>query len=300
MSMALSKPSAAAKQSAAKSAKKENVLAWAYAGLTDVGRTRTHNEDCIAIKEDLQLVVLADGMGGYQAGEVASKIAVDVVIEEITDSKLTEKDIARIDPESGVSVAMRRLRGAIEKANNRICSVQREREDLDGMGTTIVAACFYDGRVGIAHVGDSRCYRLREGKLDQLTRDHSLVQDQLEKGLISEHEAAHSPQKNLITRALGIDALAEADTHEFRTRTGDLYLLCSDGLSDMVETKGLLAELTSGHNVKEMVVRLVHAANEAGGRDNISAIVVRVGDPEGPDLWWQKFLQKPAPEAKAK
>jgi PPM family protein phosphatase len=270
---------------------------WAYAGKTDVGRTRAHNEDSIAINEPLQLVALADGMGGYQAGEVASQIAIEVLTNEITESKLTEKDIARIDPETGTSVAMRRLRSAIEKANNRICSVSREREELDGMGTTIVAACFYDGRVGIAHVGDSRCYRFRDAKLEQLTRDHSLVQEQLEKGLISADEASASPQKNLITRALGIDALAQADTQEFRTRTGDVYLLCSDGLSDMVEQDRLQKELERADNLESTVKRLVDAANEAGGRDNISVILVRVGAPIEDGQWWQKFLNKPVAKA---
>lgn len=267
---------------------------WAYAGKTDVGRTRAHNEDSIAINEQLQLVALADGMGGYQAGEVASKIAIDVLTEEISESKLTEKDIAKIDPDTGTSVAMRRLRSAIEKANNRICSVSREKEELDGMGTTIVAACFYDGRVGIAHVGDSRCYRYREGIFEQLTRDHSLVQEQLEKGLITENEAHASPQKNLITRALGIDALAQADTQEFRTRTGDLYLLCSDGLSDMVDNSDIKRELERSDDLSVVVKRLVDRANDAGGRDNISVIVVRVGAPLEDGQWWQKFLAKPA------
>jgi PPM family protein phosphatase len=270
---------------------------WAYAGKTDVGRTRAHNEDSIAINEPLQLVALADGMGGYQAGEVASQIAIEVLTNEITESKLTEKDIARSDPETGTSVAMRRLRSAIEKANNRICSVSREREELDGMGTTIVAACFYDGRVGIAHVGDSRCYRFRDAKLEQLTRDHSLVQEQLEKGLISADEASASPQKNLVTRALGIDALAQADTQEFRTRTGDVYLLCSDGLSDMVEQDRLQKELERADNLESTVKRLVDAANEAGGRDNISVILVRVGAPIEDGQWWQKFLNKPVAKA---
>jgi PPM family protein phosphatase len=292
--MSLLKPKAAAKP------KKNDAPGWAYAGLSDVGRTRAHNEDCIAIKEELQLVVLADGMGGYQAGEVASKIAVDVVIEEITDSKLTEKDIARIDPDTGISIAMRRLRSAIEKANNRICSFARDREELDGMGTTIVAACFYDGRVGIAHVGDSRCYRLRDGLLDQLTRDHSLVQDQLEKGLISAEQAANSSQKNLITRALGIDALAEADTQEFRTRAGDRYLLCSDGLSDMVEAGPLRDMLAQYTNPQDAVKHLVDAANKAGGRDNISVIVVQVGETTSGDLWWKQFLKKPGTQSAKK
>jgi protein phosphatase len=189
---------------------------------------------------------------------------------------------------------MRQLRGAIERANNRICSVARGREELNGMGTTIVAARFYDGRVGIAHVGDSRCYRLRERSLEQLTRDHSYVQEQLEKGLISEDDAKHSPQKNLITRALGIDAIAEADVQEFRTRPGDTYLLCSDGLSDLVDEAALAAALLQDRTPVDQVKMLIDAANANGGRDNISVIVVRVGDPPLTDQWWQKFLKKTA------
>ena len=286
--MGLMKPKAPVKAKALKPGE-----GWAYAGKSDVGRTRAHNEDSIAIVEKLQLVALADGMGGYQAGEVASKIAIDVVINEITESKLTEKDIARIDPDTGTSIAMRRLRSAIEKANNRICSVSRERAELDGMGTTIVAACFYDGRVGIAHVGDSRCYRWRDGQFVQLTRDHSLVQEQIEKGILTEDQANASPQKNLITRALGIDALAQADTQEFRTRPNDVYLLCSDGLSDMVDHATIQGELERADGLEATVKRLVDAANAAGGRDNISVILARVGAPIEDGQWWQKFLAKP-------
>ena len=267
---------------------------WQFAGDSDVGRERAHNEDAILVDAERKLVVLADGMGGYQAGEVASQLAVDVVREDTSDATLTEVDLGRIDPDTGISVAMRQLRGAIEKANNRICSVARGREELNGMGTTIVAARFYDGRVGIAHVGDSRCYRLRENVLEQLTRDHSYVQDQLEKGLISEDEAKHSPQKNLITRALGIDAIAEADVQEFRTRPGDTYLLCSDGLSDLVDDESLQAELVTDQSPAERTKTLIDAANANGGRDNISVIVVVVGDPPIADQWWQKFLKTPA------
>ena len=267
---------------------------WEFAGGSDVGRERAHNEDAILVDAERKLVVLADGMGGYQAGEVASQLAVDVVREDSSDATLTESDLGRIDPETGISVAMRQLRGAIEKANNRICSVARGREELNGMGTTIVAARFYDGRVGIAHVGDSRCYRLRENVLEQLTRDHSYVQDQLEKGLISEEEAKHSQQKNLITRALGIDAIAEADVQEFRTRPGDVYLLCSDGLSDLVDDQTIEAKLCADPSPPERVKVLIDAANANGGRDNISVIVVVVGDPPIADQWWQKFLKTPA------
>ncbi len=266
---------------------------WGFAGGTDVGRERAHNEDAILVDTERKLVVLADGMGGYQAGEVASRLAVDVVREESADLSVSDSELGRIDPDTGMSVAMRQLRSAIEKANNRICSVARGKDELNGMGTTIVAARFYDGRVGIAHVGDSRCYRFREHVLEQLTRDHSYVQDQLEKGLISEEDAKNSPQKNLITRALGIDAIAEADVQEFRTRPGDVYLLCSDGLSDLVSTEALQTHLATDRPPGDYVKRLIDAANTNGGRDNISVIIVRVGDPPLADLWWQKFLKKP-------
>ena len=274
--------------------KKNAAASWMFAGGSDVGRTRAHNEDTISVDEQRKLVVLADGMGGYQAGEVASKLAVDVVREESADLTLSDTDLGRVDPDTGIAVAMRQLRSAIEKANNRICSVARGKEELNGMGTTIVAARFYDGRVGIAHVGDSRCYRLRDAKLEQLTRDHSYVQDQLEKGFITEEAARNSPQKNLITRALGIDAIAEADVQEFRTRTDDIYLLCSDGLSDLVADSQIEKTLCEPLSPAEQTARLIAAANANGGRDNISVIVVKVGAPASPDQWWKKFLKKPS------
>ena len=266
---------------------------WLFDGGSDVGRERAHNEDAILVDGERKLVVLADGMGGYQAGEVASQLAVDVVRDDSSNLDISEAELGRIDPDTGISVAMRQLRGAIEKANNRICSVARGREELNGMGTTIVAARFYDGRVGIAHVGDSRCYRLRERVLEQLTRDHSYVQDQLEKGLISEDDAKHSPQKNLITRALGIDAIAEADVKEYRTRPGDLYLLCSDGLSDLVDDETIQSALATEKVPGDHIKFLIDKANANGGRDNISVIIVRVGDTPLADQWWQKFLKKP-------
>lgn len=269
------------------------VRVWQFAGGSDVGRERAHNEDAILVDGERKLVVLADGMGGYQAGEVASQLAVDVVRDDSSNLDLSEAELGRIDPDTGTSVAMRQLRSAIEKANNRICSVARGREELNGMGTTIVAARFYDGRVGIAHVGDSRCYRLRERALEQLTRDHSYVQDQLEKGLISEEDAKNSPQKNLITRALGIDAIAEADVREYRTRPGDLFLLCSDGLSDLVDDAVIQTALATEKSPSDHIKFLIDKANANGGRDNISIIIVRVGDPPVADLWWQKFLKKP-------
>lgn len=266
---------------------------WQFSGGSDVGRERAHNEDAILVDDERKLVVLADGMGGYQAGEVASQLAVDVVCDDLYRLDISEAELGRIDPNTGTSVAMRQLRSAIEKANNRICSVARGCEDLNGMGTTIVAARFYDGRVAIAHVGDSRCYRLRDRALEQLTRDHSYVQDQFEKGLISKQDAKNSPQKNLITRALGIDAIAEADAKEYRTRPGDLYLLCSDGLSDLVDDEAIQIALSTEKAPGEHIKSLIDTANANGGRDNISVIIICVGDPPVADPWWQKFLQKP-------
>ena len=194
----------------------------------------------------------------------------------------------------GVSVRTMRTPSWSTTTGDLLFCVARGREELNGMGTTIVAARFYDGRVGIAHVGDSRCYRWRENSLEQLTRDHSYVQDQLEKGLISEEEAKHSQQKNLITRALGIDAIAEADVQEFRTRPGDVYLLCSDGLSDMINDATITAKLGANSPPAERIKVLIDNANANGGRDNISAIIVVVGDPPVADQWWQKFLKPPA------
>jgi len=272
---------------------------WMFARRTDVGRMRAHNEDATYLDAANRIMVLADGMGGYQAGEVASELAVTIIAETCRDGPVEEAALARVDPDAGISVAMRQMQLAIEKANNRICAMAMGKPELAGMGTTIVAARFYDGRVGIAHVGDSRCYRLRDGELVQLTKDHSFVQEQVEKGLMSPDEAAHSNRKNLITRALGINSLAQADVQEFRTRVGDLFLLCSDGLSDMVDAGTMERLLNKCADLDEAADNLVALANQAGGRDNISVILGRVGSPIQGDAWWQKLVKpgQPSPAA---
>jgi Serine/threonine protein phosphatase len=269
-------------------------LPWSFARRTDVGRMRAHNEDATYLDPELRILVLADGMGGYQAGEVASELAVKVIAETCREGMMSEAALAKIDPDAGISVAMRQLQLAIEKANNRICALAHGKPELAGMGTTIVAARFYDGRVGIAHVGDSRCYRLRDRELTQLTQDHSYVQEQVEKGLMTAEEAAHSQKKNLITRALGINSLARADTQEFRTRAGDIFMLCSDGLSDMVEHDTIAQVLREESDLERAADCLVRLANEAGGRDNISLVLARVGSPAQATAWWQRLV-RPAP-----
>ncbi len=252
---------------------------------------RAHNEDATYLDAAHRIMVLADGMGGYQAGEVASELAVNVIAETCREGPTSDEALARIDPDAGISVAMRQMQLAIEKANNRICAMAMGKPELAGMGTTVVAARFYDGKVGIAHVGDSRCYRFRDGKLKQLTRDHSYVQEQVARGLMTEDEAARSHQKNLITRALGINSLAQADVQEFRTRVGDVFLLCSDGLSDMVDVDRMTKTLAAGEDLEATVDALVDLANKAGGRDNISVILGRVGSPEHADAWWQRLVK---------
>lgn len=268
-------------------------IPWSFARRTDVGRTRAHNEDATYLDAAHRIMVLADGMGGYQAGEVASALAVNVIAETCREGPTADEALAKIDPDAGISVAMRQMQLAIEKANNRICAMAMGKPELAGMGTTVVAARFYDGKVGIAHVGDSRCYRFRDGKLKQLTKDHSYVQEQVERGLMTEDEAAHSHQKNLITRALGINSLAQADVQEFRTRVGDIFLLCSDGLSDMVDADLIAQTLAATDDLEATVDELVALANKAGGRDNISVVLGRVGSPEHADAWWQRLV-KPA------
>ncbi len=273
------------------SVKPATTIPWSFARRTDVGRMRAHNEDATYLDPEHRILVLADGMGGYQAGEVASELAVNIIAETCREGMMSESALAKIDPDAGISVAMRQMQLAIEKANNRICAMAHGKPELAGMGTTIVAARFYDGRVGIAHVGDSRCYRLRGGELVQLTTDHSYVQEQVEKGLMTPEEAAHSHQKNLITRALGINSLARADVQEFRTRVGDIFMLCSDGLSDVVEHEAMMRVLRDTPDLQDAADSLVRLANEGGGRDNISLVLARVGSPSQTSAWWQRLTQ---------
>jgi protein phosphatase len=244
-------------------------------GVTDVGRKRSHNEDAIGSDLESGLVVLADGMGGYQAGEVASAIAVDTILDDLR-ATLKDIDPSAVDDETGYSKVTLLIKAAIEKANDQIYETARSKPECQGMGTTVVAAGFYDNRLTVAHVGDSRLYRLREGRFEQLTSDHSLLQELIDKGFYTPEEARKSLNKNLVTRAMGIELNVSPDVQEDFVKAGDIYMLCSDGLTDLVEDREIALILRSyANNLEEAGRSLVQKANECGGKDNISVILAR-------------------------
>jgi protein phosphatase len=239
---------------------------------THPGMVRSHNEDSLAADAEIGLAVLADGMGGYNAGEVASGIAVELIRTEM------KKALASRKPEAFDGADAERL---IEKhaanANTAIYRASQSQPHYSGMGTTLVVALWHDDRLSVGHIGDSRLYRLRDGALEQITRDHSLLQEQIDSGMITREQARHSQNKNLVTRAVGIDPEVETEVHTYSVQPGDLYLLCSDGLSDMVSDEDVQLTLTSlAANLPLAAEQLVQLANDNGGRDNISVILVRI------------------------
>lgn len=243
---------------------------------TDPGMVRSHNEDSIAADAASGFVILADGMGGYNAGEVASGIAA-VLLGTNLKQVLASAEPGGIEPESGEPLAVKILREQIAGANASIYQAARSQPQYAGMGTTLVVGLFYDNRLSVAHIGDSRLYRLRQDEFKQITRDHSLLQEQIDSGMITEQMAKLSHNKNLVTRALGIDPEVEPEIHTHEVEAGDIYLLCSDGLSDMVEDGEISLTLSSLQaNVQLASQQLVQMANDNGGRDNVSVILVRV------------------------
>ena len=243
---------------------------------TDPGMVRSHNEDSIAADAANGLVVLADGMGGYNAGEVASGMATTLITTEM-QQLLAKVKPYELDPESDKNLAARLVREQVLKANASIYHAAQSQPQYAGMGTTLVVCLFYDDKALVAHLGDSRLYRMREGTLKQITRDHSLLQEQIDSGLITAEQAKHAQHKNLVTKALGIDPTVEPEIREYETRPGDLYLLCSDGLCDMVEDGDISMALEAlGANLKLAAQQLVQMANDNGGKDNVSVILVRV------------------------
>ena len=243
---------------------------------TDPGMVRTNNEDSIAADAANGLVVLADGMGGYNAGEVASGMATTLITTEMAQILQNVRPYEIVAGSNNV-VAESLLRDQVLKANTSIFQASQSQPQYAGMGTTLVVCLFYDNRMMVAHLGDSRLYRLRDGKFSQVTRDHSLLQEQIDAGLISPEQAKTAQHKNLVTRALGIDPTVEPELHEYETKPGDIYLLCSDGLCDMVEDDDIGTTLSMlGANLKLAGQQLVQMANDNGGRDNVSVILVRV------------------------
>jgi len=260
-------------------------------GLTDTGRVRSQNEDSIGDDVEIGVIALADGMGGYKGGEVASAIAINTVMEELKQniSKLAPGDS---DPATGYANESLAVRDAIIKANDSIYQTAQSQPQYQGMGTTVVMAIFYDNRMTIAHVGDSRMYRFRHDALEQITSDHSLLQELVDRGFYTEDEARQSLNKNLVTRALGIEPTVAVDLREDMTLPGDIYLLCSDGLSDMVEDEDIYLTIKSfGTNLEDTAKQLIDLANQNGGKDNVSVILAKpLKDFPARKHWYDKVV----------
>jgi protein phosphatase len=251
-------------------------------GRTDEGQVRDHNEDFISDNPTLGLAVLADGMGGLNAGEVASSMTVHLLMETLIAYQLGESPLPEelAEEESELPMEARVVRKAVENANDAVFHVSQTQPQCRGMGTTIVAGMFYDNKIAVAHIGDSRVYRFRDNALEQVTKDHSFVQELIDKGLFTKEEARTSDKKNVVTRALGVGPFVEVECHEYETQTGDVYLMCSDGLHDLVPDRDIeRAFIELSGNLNELAGYLVELANANGGKDNISVILTRIVKP---------------------
>lgn len=242
---------------------------WEFAALSDAGRVRRNNEDAIAFDPALGLAVLADGMGGYNGGEVASGMAI----------ALLQAGFGRWLAHAGASAQPRAIRRAMQKSvdetNRSIYEAGAANPQLRGMGTTLVLAAFGPDRAVVGHIGDSRCYRWRGGDFELLTRDHSLLQERLDAGAITQEQAAIFPYRNLVTRALGIERQVEVEVGEHAAQAGDLFLLCSDGLSEMLSESDMRIILSRNVTLAKKTTLLVAAANDNGGKDNISVLLAQ-------------------------
>lgn len=244
---------------------------------SDAGRVRRNNEDAVFANARLGLAVLADGMGGHNAGEVASGMATTALGSELEHAFTAQP--AHKPTHSGPR-AREVMLNVITRTNAAIHMAARSNPKFAGMGTTLVAVQFYDNRLIVAHVGDSRLYRFRDETLVQLTRDHSLLQEQIDSGVITPDQARFAPNKNLVTRALGVESTVKTEVGEHASLPGDIYLLCSDGLNDMAEDREIVALLTAfSANLSLCAQQLIQMANEHGGRDNVSVILVKVREP---------------------
>ncbi len=251
----------------------------AIAGSTDPGMIRPNNEDRISTTPELGLAVVADGMGGHQAGEVASGMAVDVVTRHLINVFSRDTPPADEEVADQSSAELRAVGEAIALANTAIFELAKSSPNCSGMGTTVVVTLFHEDKVCIGHVGDSRLYRYRSDTLELITEDHSLVQELVARGLITAEEARNSINKNLVTRALGIEPTVESQLTEQTLQDEDIYLLCSDGLNDVLPDD-VTAQLLKAHgsDLQAAADRLVAQVNARGGPDNVSIVLVRTGD----------------------
>ncbi len=237
---------------------------------TDPGLARENNEDSVVLDEPTCLAILADGMGGYNAGEIASGMATTFIKSELG------RWLSQAGRHANAKEVRRAMEICVDNANRSIFNAANSNPHYSGMGTTLVLGVFQDGRLMLGHIGDSRCYRLRGADFSQITKDHSLLQEQMDAGLITPEQAATSTNKNLVTRALGVEDAVLLEVNEYRVEPGDIYLLCSDGLSDMVDDSSIAEMLGREGSLDERAGILVAAANANGGRDNISVLVAQV------------------------
>ncbi len=244
-------------------------------GRTDVGSVRDHNEDAISCNEKIGLAVLADGMGGHRGGEMASAITVSTILD-VVSSRLKSIKSGEVDEETGYSLESVMIHDAVTQANRSVYDASRNNKQYEGMGTTVVTLLFYDNRYTVAHVGDSRLYRYRDGVLEQITRDHSLLQELIDRGFYTPEQAKNSLNKNLVTRAIGIDSKVQVDIQEDVAMVDDIYLLCSDGVTDMIDDT-LIQQVIEQHpdDLDAIAEGLIREANEHGGKDNISALLAK-------------------------
>jgi protein phosphatase len=236
---------------------------------TDPGLARENNEDSVTFDEPNRLAILADGMGGYNAGEIASGMATTFIKSELG------RWLAQAGRHASAKEVRRAMEICVDNANRSIFNAANSNPQYSGMGTTLVVGVLQDSRLLLGHIGDSRCYRMRGGELAQITKDHSLLQEQMDAGLITPEQAAVSTNKNLVTRALGVEDAVLLEVNEHKVEPGDIYLMCSDGLSDMVDDEGIARILAGEAPLEEKVVQLVDAANANGGRDNISVLLAQ-------------------------
>ena len=244
------------------------------AGMTDVGRVREHNEDDFYLSEGEEaLCIVADGMGGHRSGEVASALAIKAMVEYYRET-LIDHGLDEPPPEG--SPEQRRLMQAVKTANLAVFSAASSNESYRNMGTTIVSGFFTERGVYLAHIGDSRCYRLRQGVFEQRTEDHSLANEYVRMGILSAEDVEYFPYKNVITRACGLTDEVDVDIHYEDLSSGDVYLFCSDGLSDMVSDDEINRIMGGSEDLDAMCRELVERANVNGGADNITVVLARI------------------------
>jgi protein phosphatase len=257
------------------------------AGKTDIGSVRKNNEDSLGWDQRLGVYVVCDGMGGAQAGEIASKMGVDLLLDYFRQGKESGVYPAFGELPGDVSLAGKQLASAIQRANTAIFEAGEAKQSQHGMGTTIVAVLLQDNFMTVAHAGDSRLYRLRDGSIEQLTQDHSLVAEQVRRGLITAEQAEQSDLQNIIIRALGSEEKVEPDVQDLIALRDDIYLLATDGLTKLVKPDSMKNILETSRSLDAACEDLIKAAKDKGGDDNITCLLLRIVE----EHWYQKFLK---------